>query len=118
MKAILTLLTLFLCITVYADNACKKCDIEKVKMVQAHLDSLTFTIISDFLCTFGKSCINDAEFSASSNGTLFTVLEYAPTLFFRVLAKSKFDNDLLLKEVESPINDLIDLQKIYNKVKR
>jgi len=41
-----------------ADNniQCKKCDVNKVKAVNEHLDRLTFTLVEDFLCTFDNSC--------------------------------------------------------------
>jgi hypothetical protein len=99
------------------DNPCLKCDIDKVKAVQASIDSLTFKIVKDFLCTFDSTCINDAEYSESSNGTLFTILEYNPTLFFQVISEEKLDNELFLKVIKNPIHDLIDLQKVYNKIK-
>ena len=75
MKVLFSILTLFTFLTASADKNCKSCDIEKVKIVNDHLDSLTFQIVKDFLCTFDKSCINNAEYSEWSNETLFLVIE-------------------------------------------
>jgi len=115
MKGFLTILTLFTFLTASADNNCKSCDIEKVKIVNDHMDSLTFQIVSDFLCTFDNSCINNVEYSEWSNETLFKLLESSPTLFFEVVTKGQVDNKLLLKEIENPIQDF-DIQVIYDKI--
>ena len=116
MKGYFTILTLLTFTTVFAENNCVKCDLDKVKIVNEHIDSLTFKMVSDFLCTFDDSCINNVEYSEWSNETLFKVINKAPTLFFKVIEKGQVDNNLLLKEIESPINDLIDLQGTYDKL--
>ena len=116
MKIFFTVLITFVFINLFADNDCKKCDIEKVKIVNEHLDSLTFQMINDFLCTFDSSCMANAEFSEWSNETLFKLLDKSPKLFFQVIVKGQVDNKLILREVGNPILD-IDLQKIYNKIK-
>ncbi len=94
-----------------------KCDINKVKMVNEHSGNLTLQIIADFLCTFDKSCKSNTEFSEWSNETLFKVLYKSPGIFFRAIAKHQINTELLVGEIENPINDNIDLRKIYNKVK-
>jgi hypothetical protein len=114
MRALFTL-TLFIFTTSFSVTACDKCNIDKVKAVNDHLNSLTFQIVSDFLCTFDSTCINNVEYSEWSNETLFKVLEKSPTIFFKVLARGQVDNKLLLWEIANPIHEF-DLQKIYNKV--
>jgi hypothetical protein len=116
MKGFFTVLTLLTFTTIFAVTPCDKCDIEKVKIANEHLDSLTFQIVNDFLCTFDSICKNNVEYSEWSNETLFKVLEKSPTLFFKVIATGHVDSKLLLKEIESPIHDY-DFQKIYNKIK-
>jgi len=74
-------------------------------------------MLSEFLCTFDNSCKNNAEYSEYSNETLFAVLEKAPNLFFQVMATGQIDNKIILKEIENPISDLINLQNIYNETK-
>lgn len=116
MKRVFTVLTLLTFTTVFAVTPCDKCDIEKVKVVNEHLDSLTFQIVSDYLCTFDSICNNNVEYSEWSKETLFKVLEKSPTVFFQVIAAGQVDSKLLLREIESPIHDF-DLQKIYNNIK-
>ena len=116
-KKILTIILTLTLSTALATDNCDKCDINKVKIVNAHIDSLTFQAVSEFLCTFDASCINNVEYSEWSNETLFKVLNKAPAIFFQVIAKGQVDKNLLLKEVESPIHDLIDLSKTYNNLK-
>ena len=89
MKTLFTL-TLLIFITSFSVTACDKCNIDKVKIVNEHLDSLTFQIVSDFLCTFDSSCIKNAEYSEWSNETLFKVLVKAPTIFLKLLQRKKW----------------------------
>ena len=117
MKYLFTILTVLSFQTVFATKPCDKCDLEKVRIVNQHLDSLTAQMLSEFLCTFDNSCKNNVEYSEFSNETLFAVLEKAPNLFFQVMTTGQIDNKIILKEIENPINDLINLQKIYDKIK-
>jgi len=116
MKGFFTVLTLLTFTTIFAVTPCDKCDIEKVKIANEHLDSLTFQIVSDLLCTFDSICNNNVEYSEWSNETLFKVLEKSPTIFFEVVANEQVNSKLLLREIESPIHDF-ELQKIYDKIR-
>ncbi len=117
MKYLFTILTVLVVQTVFAVKPCDKCDLEKVRIVNQHLDSLTYQMLTEFLCTFDNSCKNNVEYSEFSNETLFSVLEKAPNLFFQVMATRQIDNKIILKEIENPINDLINLQTVYDKTK-
>jgi hypothetical protein len=117
MNYLFSTLMVFAFQTVFAVKPCDKCDLEKVRIVNQHLDSLTDQMLSEFLCTFDISCEINAEYSEFSNETLFAVLEKAPNLFFRVLTTRQIDNKIILKEIENPINDLIDLQSVYDQTK-
>ena len=117
MKYLLTILTVLVVQSVFATKPCVKCDLEKVRIVNQYLDSLTDQMLSEFLCTFDNSCKNNVEYSEFSNETLFAVLEKAPTLFFQVLTTRQIDHKIILKEIENPINDLINLQAVYDKTK-
>lgn len=116
MKAILTILAILSFSISYANKNCNKCDLEKVKIVNEHIDSLTFEIVSDFICTYNDSCKNNAEFSEWFNETLFKILDKSPNLFISVIIKEQLDYCFLLEEVENPILDF-DFQEIYNKLK-
>ncbi|MCI1267826.1 MAG: hypothetical protein LKG19_14720 [Saprospiraceae bacterium] len=100
----------------YTENACQKCDIEKLKTVNEHLDSLTFKIVFDFVCTFDTSCKNNIEYSEWSNELLFKILDKSPTLLIEVLSAEKGNTELILNEIKSPLLD-INLQNLYDKVK-
>lgn len=106
----------FLIITFNVSSFCIKCDIQKVKVVNDHIDSLTFQMVKDFLCTFDSSCKNNSEFSEWSNETLFKVLLKAPIVFFQVVENGQAANKLLIQEIENPVHEF-DFQKIYNKIK-
>lgn len=116
MKAILTILAIMSFTITFADNNCNKCNLEKVKIANEHIDSLTFEIVSDFIYTYDDSCKNNAEYSEWFNETLFKILDKSPDLFFSVIIKEQLDNRFLLEEVENPILDF-DFQEIYNKLK-
>ena len=115
MKEFLTLFTFLTFTTAFANTSCEKCDIDKVKIVIEHLDSLTFQIVDDFVCTFDSSCNTNVEYSEWSNETLFKVLDKAPTIFFQVIDKGHVDNKILLTEIENPIHEF-DFQKVYDKI--
>lgn len=117
MKYLFTILTVLVVQTVFAVKPCEKCDLEKVRIVNQHLDSLTAQMLSEFLCTFDNSCKINVEYSQFSNETLYAALEKAPNLFFQVLTTLQIDNTIILKEIENPINDLISLQSVYDKTK-
>jgi hypothetical protein len=109
-----TIAILLIFTTGFTKGHCKKCEINQI--FSEHMDSLTFQMIEEFLYTFNDSCKNNVEFSEWRNGALFKVINSAPTLFFSVIVKSHLDNRLLLNEIESPIDDLIDLQATYDKL--
>jgi len=117
MKLFLFGLTLLTFTTASCQSTCDKCDLAKVKAINEQIDNLTPSLIRNFLCTFDKSCSNNAEFSSWSNETLFKVLDKAPKVFFQVITDKDINTDILLKEIENPIDDLINLQLLYDKLK-
>jgi hypothetical protein len=117
MKYLFTILTVLTFQTVFGKKPCDKCDLDKVRIVNEHIDSLTAQMLSDFLCTFDNSCKNNVEYSEFSNRTLFAVLEKTPNLFFQVITSGQIDDKIILEEIKNPIDDLLDLQKIYDKIK-
>jgi len=118
MRIILMTILLFTLTKISATTFCEKCDIEKVKTIYDNLDSLTFEMVDDFLCTFDKSCMNKVEFIQWSNEMLFKVLIKSPELYFNVLTKGKLKNaELLFEEIKNPVIE-IDYQIIYDKIKR
>ena len=109
-------MSLLISINLIAQNQCEKCDINKLVVVDNHLDSLTYQIVKEFLCTFDDTCKTNSEYSEWSNEILYKVIEKAPEIFFQVITKEQIDNKILLEEIENPILDY-DYLKIYNKIK-
>ena len=95
---------------------CIKCNIENAKVVSKNLSSLTYSLVAEFLCSFDVSCKNNAEYSEVANETLYNVLISAPSLLFQVVEDEQINRQHLLKEIENPINDGIDLQTAYSNV--
>ena len=100
----------------FGQNPCPKCDIETVKEIRLHRHNLTDEIVFKFLCTFDESCIDNAEYSQASNGTIFDLLDIATDLFFRVLDRDNVNVKQILTEIEDPIHDGIDIQMCYDRV--
>ena len=117
MRYLLAILTFLTVNAVFATRPCIKCDLEKVRIVNQHLDSLTDQMVGEFLCTFNNSCITNVEYSELSNETLFAVLDKAPTLFFQVLTNGQIDDRFILSEIENPVNDVINLQAVYDRIR-
>jgi hypothetical protein len=117
------ILHIFLVLTIttsYAQTDCKKCDIEKIKSVNANIDHLTFKMVEDFLCTFDSSCKTNIEFSQWSNEMLYKILNKEPELIILILDQSQIENiEILLDEIENPIHEFNyqDIYEIVSKVK-
>jgi len=117
MKATLLALVLtFGLISTFAQQPCDKCKIEKVSDANAHLDSLTFQIVFDFLCTLDSTCKINVEFTEWSNEILFKILYKNPDLFFKAILTGQLNNKAILKVIRSPLLDY-NIQVIYDKVK-
>ena len=119
MKRLILTSILVLNITlITAQKECERCDIQKIKAVYENIDKLTYKIINEFLCTFDKSCELNVEYSEWSNEMLFTIIEKNTDLYFEVLENlNQQKKDYLLKEIENPIHDGIDFQKIHDRIK-
>ena len=115
---IVTVIILLNISTITAQSECEKCEIQKITTVYKNVDNLNYQIINEFLCTFDKSCENNVEYSQWSNEMLFKVIENSTDLYFEVLENyNQREKDYLLKELESPIHDGIDIQIIYDNIK-
>lgn len=103
-------------IVLFANSPCTKCDIDKVAIAAENIDSLTLGVVTNFLCTFDRSCRNNVEFSEWSNEILFQILKKSPHLFFQAIKKKQVNTELLIDEIENPIADF-HFQDIYDVVK-
>lgn len=118
MKRLLVLSLFLLPTTSFGQTQCVKCDIGTIVQISTHRDSLTYELIRDFLCSIDQTCKNDAEYSAASNGTIFDLIDIATSSFFHVLEFEDVEVKLILKELENPIHEIIDLQMCYDRVEQ
>lgn len=97
-----------------------KCDISIVAATQNNVEALTKDDVLDFLLAFGKECQNNAEFGEFSNEVLFLILDKQTELTIRTITteEKKLEIDVILDDIRSPINDLIDVKKLLTKVEQ
>jgi len=88
------------------------------KYINTNIDSLNSDSLLIFFKQFSiKENENNAEFAEWGNETLFEVLEKQPLIFFKVLfSMSEQEQKEVEKEINSPINDGINILKIYEKI--
>jgi len=91
-----------------------KCNHNCWPVIKDSINGLTDRQILSFLKTLGHDCDNNAEFSEASNETLFKIIEFNSAKFITVIEKHQSDIEFssILKMIENPINDGIDLKKI------
>ncbi len=97
-----------------------KCDLETIKNLRIHKDSLTDKLMTDFLFSIDKSCQNNVEWSEASNWTLFWIADIETEKFIDLLKtnQNELDIPLIINEFKQPVNDGIDLIGIYKKIEK
>lgn len=113
---ILTILTLST--TTLYGQVIEKCDGAILLRTSERIGKLKQDEIRDFLLTFGPECKNNVEYSEWSNELLFSLLDSQTELTLKTIEKEerKIDIDEILNDLNSPINDLIDIKEILVKV--
>ena len=87
---------------------------ETLKQVQAKSGKLSANEIGMFFKALNPSCLKSVEFSEWSNELLFSVLGKQPREFIETLEKQdEVRAKAILSELESPVNDGIDINTIY-----
>jgi hypothetical protein len=95
----------------------KKCDIDIITFTNERIDSLNEAIVLKFLSVFDATCNTNVEFSEYSNEVLFAVLEKRPDLVIIALDKySYLSKDYILKNLQQPVNDEINIEKVKDEV--
>jgi hypothetical protein len=91
-----------------------------VKYLQNNLNQVDLNYIKLFIKSFSdSSCINNVEFNEYGNYVLFKLIEKRPTDFFKVLFNQDIDILFSIKyQLDSPVNDGINIINVYNKVKK
>jgi hypothetical protein len=102
------------CASTKAVSNCDKCSVE-ISVMGINKNDINEQIIEELFCTVEDSCQVNAEFMEVFNEALFACLGKVPEIFvkqFSVSSKQEF----ILKQLESPINDTINLQEIIEKL--
>jgi len=91
-----------------------KCNYNCWPLIKDSINGLNDQQILSFLKTFGHDCDNNAEFSEVSNENLFKMIEFNSARFITVIEKyqTNIEFNEILKMIENPIKDGIDLKKI------
>lgn len=96
------------------------CNIQNLVEIQRDLDDLKEEKIVNFLRNFDGKCSNNVEYSEFSNEVLFSLLLYKKTtlLLIKVLSENnKLPIENIRQVIENPINDQIDIKKVFDNVK-
>lgn len=109
-------------------SACEKCRSDVVSHTSRNENNLTEGDVASFLCSLGEECLNNAEFTQTSNELLFYVFTHYPGLSLKSLAKNKdIQRGFVVDQLSKPIHDMIDLEETvraiesiegYDEVKR
>ena len=113
---ILTILTLTT--TTFYGQVIEKCDGTILLLTSERIGKLKQDEIRDFLLTFGPECKNNVEYSEWSNELLFSLLDKQTELTLKTIEKEQRQIEMneILNDLNSPINDLIDIKEIIVKV--
>jgi hypothetical protein len=122
-RTILIFLTLIINSNIYSQKVVDnitKCDLETIKNLRIHKDSLTDKLMTDFLFSIDNSCKNNVEWSEASNWTLFWLADIETKRFIDLLKsnQNELDIQLIVEEFKQPVNDGIDLIGIYKKIEK
>jgi hypothetical protein len=114
--SILTILTLST--TTFYGQVIEKCDGTILLSTSERIGKLKQDEILDFLLTFGTECNSNVEYSEWSNELLFSLLYKQTELTLKTIKKEerKIEMNEILNDLNSPINDLIDIKEILVKV--
>lgn len=117
-QVLFTLTSLMIVTSNLYEQEVRKCDGSVVLATQNKAGQLTQKDVSDFLMTFGKECQNNVEFSEFSNEVLFLVFDRQTEVVLKTMTgeEKKFEMDVILDELGSPINDMVDIKKLLIKI--
>lgn len=98
---------------------CSECNVELVKALRSNISNVNEDQILNFLFCLREDCFNNVEFGEFANYSLFVLMQERPDLFIKVLTnnKSKLDFKFILKIIENPVSDQIDINKCLEKIK-
>jgi hypothetical protein len=101
-----------------ASKPCTKCQLDAALIIKKRLYNLSYSEINDFLCSIGKICENNVEFSEISNEVIFKLLTVQPVAFLDVLSRDRsLEVDTILKIISNPLLDY-NLDEIYKSIEK
>jgi len=99
-------------------QASENCKIETLIKIRNNINNVTEQQVLYFLKGFNKMCDLNVEYSEFSNYLLFQLLQKQPKLVLKVLTNNKaISYKYINKNLTNPINDSINLEEIYKKIK-
>lgn len=104
------LFTICSCASTRVIEDCNKCSVE-ISVMAINENNINEQTIQKLFCTAEDSCRVNAEFMEIFNEALFVCLEKKPEIFVKQFSFSP-KQEFILKQLESPISDTIDLRKI------
>ena len=116
MKYLLTILFFIVSFSAFSQD-CKKCEVEPLQVLSNNIDSLTFEVVEDFICTLDSTCSNNIEYSEWSNELIFKIIIKDINLLQKVLYQLGYNYvELVAKEIESPVAE-VDYKQIFSIIK-
>jgi hypothetical protein len=102
----------------HKNDSCK-CNYSCWPIINDSINKLPEKQILSFLKTLGTICQNNIEFSEYSNEVLFKILKIAPSSTIKTIEnhETELEISVILKEIENPIHDGLDLQNILRLIK-
>jgi len=94
------------------------CNINYANILQKNIGNPDEKDIKNFLLTFDKSCSSNIEYGEYSNELLFEILNRNTKSVIDILSDNNnlIDISFICQELESPINDAIDLKKLSKNI--
>lgn len=90
----------------YIQSVCKSCDSGSVAKVHENIQTLSYQMIYDFLCSMDNSCGSNAEFMELSDQVLFALLEHHTQSLIEVMAaENEFDLSHIYGRISTPLLD-------------
>jgi len=118
MKIAKFFLLLFVLLTPQFSLANSECGTSVLKEINSKIGSLSESDMKMFFGAYGPKCGTNVEFSEWGNELLFGALIKQPDLFIKILSKQNASViSKVVKELESPIHDGIDLTKTFSAAK-
>ncbi|GEM_PF-2302135 len=107
---------LYSCSSAKTVKNCEECN-TVIAIRAINENNISEQLIDTLFCTSADSCLKNAEFMEVYNEALFVCLGKKPGIFVQQLARS-YRKKFILKQLESPVIDTINIQKIIGELEK